>query len=102
MSTADTFSLATVEALARAFAVGLRRELSLKVLAEIDAANAEGDPDACASHEWLDANEVMDDAFAAVTGYAYSGDRDADLALLNAAWTHARTVGYAVLAREVP
>ena len=38
----------TVAALARAFAVGLRRQLSLKVLAAIDDANAAGD-EVCAS-----------------------------------------------------
>ncbi len=99
MTATDTLSMATVTPLARAFAVGLRRDLLPAVLAEIDAANAAGD-EACASHEWVDANETMADAFAAVMGRACNLDRDADCALWNAAWTHARTIGFAVLARE--
>jgi hypothetical protein len=91
----------TVEALARAFAVGLRRQLSVKVLAEIDAANAAGD-EPCASLEWLDAHDVMDAAFTAVLRRAFNAEGSADLALWNAAWRHARTVGYARLAGGVP
>jgi hypothetical protein len=90
----------TVAALARAFAVGLRNQLSAKVLAAIDAENAARGDNSCASHDWLDANEVMANAFAAVTGHAPSPSSSEDCELMNAAWGRAKATGYAVLARE--
>ena len=92
----------TVAALARAFTVGLRNQLSEKVLAEIDAENAARGDNSCASHDWLDANEVMADAFAAVTGHAPSARSDADAGLMNAAWGRAKAAGYAGLAEGRP
>ncbi|HTE06695.1 MAG TPA: hypothetical protein VK824_10900 [Planctomycetota bacterium] len=99
MAAFDTFSIGTVESLARAFAVGLRRQLAPKALATIDEANA-GSDEVCASHEWLDASDVMDSAFMAVMHRAFYVDNEADMALWQAAWRHARMVGFAVLARE--
>ncbi len=90
----------TVTALARAFARGLRRDLTPALLAEIDAANAAASDDTCASHDYVDANEVMDGAFAAVMGRAFNGDRDDDCALWNAAWAEAKATGFAALVRE--
>ena len=87
-----------VAALARAFALGLRNQLSEKVLAEIDAENAARCDGSCASHDWLDANEVMADAFAAVTGHAPSPSSSEDCELMNAAWGRAKAAGYAALA----
>jgi hypothetical protein len=99
MVTTDTLSMATVDALARAFAVGLRRQLSPRVLAEIDATNV-GSDDRCASLEWVDAHDIMDSAFTAVMRRGFNVDGDADIALWNAAWRRAREIGFAVLARE--
>jgi len=99
MGAIDTFSIATVDALARAFAVGLRRQLAMKTLAEIDAANA-GSDDRCVSLDWVDAHDIMDAAFTAIMRRGFNVDGDADMELWNAAWRSARETGYAVLARE--
>ncbi len=90
----------TVTALARAFARGLRRDLAPALLAEIDTANAAAADDTCASHDYVDANEVMDGAFAAVMGRAFNGERDDDCALWSAAWSQAKAAGYAALVRD--
>ncbi len=90
----------TVTALARAFVRGLRRDLTPALLAVIDAANAAADDGTCASHDYVDANEVMDGAFAAVMGRAFNGERDGDCAVWNAAWSAARAAGYAALVRD--
>ena len=97
MATTDTsFFMTTVDALARAFAVGLRRQLAMKTLTEIDAANA-GSDDRCASLDWVDAHDIMDAAFTAVMRRGFNaGDRP----LWTAAWQRAREIGFAVLARE--
>ncbi|HEX5011113.1 MAG TPA: hypothetical protein VFY71_12005 [Planctomycetota bacterium] len=84
-----------VAALAAAFARGLRNNLLPRVLAEIDAENARRADPSCASHDHLDANEVMDDAFVAVMGRAPKPASDADAALINAAWDAAKAAGFA-------
>jgi hypothetical protein len=86
-------------ALAQAFAVALRRQLSLKTLAEIDAANV-GSVERCASLEWLDADEAMGEAFVSIRRRAFNADNHGDALLWKLAWAHARAVGFAVLARE--
>ena len=91
----------TVSALAHAFARGLRRDLTPALLADIDAANAACADDTCATHDYVDSNEVMDGAFAAVMGRAFNGERDDDCALWEAAWSEAKAAGYATLAQEV-
>ncbi|HEX5010790.1 MAG TPA: hypothetical protein VFY71_10335 [Planctomycetota bacterium] len=84
-----------VPALADAFARGLRNQLSVQTLAAIDAENARRADRSCASHDHLDANEVMDDAFMAVMGRAPKAASDADAALINAASDAAKAAGYA-------
>ncbi len=89
----------TIAALASAFARGLANNLAPKTLAAIDAENAARADGSCASHDWLDANEVMDDAFVAVMGHAPRPDSGAHAALINAAWDRAKAAGYATAAR---
>jgi predicted metal-binding membrane protein len=89
----------TVTALAAAFALGLRNILDESTLAAIDAENAGRGDDSCASHDHLDANEVMADAFMAVMGHAPKASSEADAALINAAWDRAKATGFATAAR---
>jgi hypothetical protein len=86
-------------ALAQAFAVALRRQLSLKTLEAIDAANV-GNTERCASLDWTDAHEAMDEAFFAVRRRAFNTADPGDALLWRLAWDHARAVGFAVLARK--
>ena len=85
----------TISQLAAAFSRGLRNQLAPETLAAIDAENTARGDDSCASHDHLDANEVMADAFAAVMGHAPQPDSDADAELINAAWDAAKAEGYA-------
>lgn len=88
-----------VTRLADEFAKLLRRDLRPHEWAEMCAKNAAA-PDAgwCASHDYLDANETMMEAFLAVTGREIHQDKEdgevyqdpADLELWNAAWADAR------------
>jgi hypothetical protein len=84
-----------VAELADAFTRGLRNNLSPETLAAIDAENAARADDSCASHDHLDANDVMADAFAAVMGRAPKASSSADAELINAAWDAAKAAGYA-------
>ena len=61
----------TVADLAAAFTRGLRNNLSPEALADIDAENARRGDESCASHDHLDANDVMSDAFVAVITARY-------------------------------
>jgi hypothetical protein len=85
----------TVTKLAAAFTRGLRNNLNTATLAAIDAENAARGDDSCASHDYLDANDVMADAFAAVMGRASKASSSADAELINAAWSTAKATGYA-------
>ena len=88
-----------VPALAAAFARGLANNLRPATLDAIDAENAARRDGSCASHDWLDANETMAEAFAAVMGRAPSARSGEDCDLMNAAWDRAKAAGYANLAR---
>jgi hypothetical protein len=44
----------------------------------------------CASHDFCDANMAMDEAFTELAGHEIDADNEADCALWNAAWSHAR------------
>jgi hypothetical protein len=86
-------------ALAQAFAVALRRQLSMKTLEAIDAANV-GSEERCASLDWTDAHEAMDQAFFVVRRRAFNTEDPGDALLWKLAWEHARAVGFTVLARK--
>jgi len=86
-------------ALAQAFAVALRRQLSMTTLLAIDAANV-GSEERCASLDWTDSHEAMDVAFFSIRKRAFNVDDRGDALLWRLAWDHARAVGFAVLARK--
>lgn len=73
---AQPFDEATAERLATEFTTRLRHALTDDEWAEMRRRNAAyGDPAICASHDFCDANVVMDEAFRAVTGHSI-GDRE--------------------------
>ena len=77
------------------FAYYLRAELSDDEMASVRARNATAEyAGCCASHDHLDANEVMLTAFAEIMGRGpdplRGAQADADEALWNAAWDYAR------------
>lgn len=80
----------TVEALAKVFVARLKRYLTSEQYRAMKERNvshrAAGVANVCASHDFVDANEVMAEAFYAVTGRKPSHDRAADTALWNDAW----------------
>jgi hypothetical protein len=99
MAPMTTTTTGEMAALAQAFAVALRRQLSLKALETIDAANV-GSEERCASLDWTDAHEAMDIAFFSIRKRAFSTDDPGDALLWKLAWYYARAVGFAVLARK--
>lgn len=86
----------TVPALANAFSQKLRNKLSAKVIGLIIALNeAEADPQICHTHDFIDANEVMNEAYKSITGQNFepflaSGDFASDLPIWNEAWALAK------------
>lgn len=82
----------TPETLAGAFVALLARDLSPVQLAKVGVINAHNEGDACASHDYTDANMVMSEAFEALVGREPFGEQeeDGDILLWNAAWTVAK------------
>lgn len=82
-----------IETLAREFAVRLRDELTQTEWLDVILRNAaETDTGVCHSHDFCDANMVMEAAFIAVTGHEPLGDdgmSDETVTLWNAAWNYA-------------
>ena len=75
---------------AHVFAVELRRAIGADAFAEVCRRNAaQPDGRVCHSHDFCDANMVMDEALRSIGIEADVGDV-ADLALWNAAWDHAK------------
>lgn len=88
--------------LAREFHARVRKALTPDRLKRVDAQNRSPDfPDGCcATHDFTDANVLMDEAFIKVFERAPELDEDAeggraDVALWEAAWDKARAVGFA-------
>jgi hypothetical protein len=77
-----------IEWLALAFRHELKRGLTPTAFMDIRRRNAlpEYQVNACASHEFCDANEVMRDAFEVEFGRSLNLDDEADVALIDAAW----------------
>ena len=81
----------TARRIAVAFVADLREALTAEQFEEIRRRNATpAYARACASHDFIDANESMAAAFETVMGYGPSACSDADTALWNAAWEIAR------------
>ena len=67
-----------------------------RILRDIDALDASpGYVNACASHNYCDANMPMDEAFTDILGRSVNAADQADCDLFNAAWRIARTEGFA-------
>ena len=68
----------------------LEEEVGSEALAAIHAENRHrrnaGDEDSCASHDHIDANEIMEIAFERIVGRPTDAASDADAALWSAAW----------------
>lgn len=81
-----------VERLALAFRYELKRNLLLTQFEEMRRRNAlpEYSVNACASHDFCDANVIMDDAFLTEFGREADLQSDADIGLMNRAWDAAK------------
>lgn len=103
MAKGGTVSNKKTEQLAREFSNLLRKELTAEEMRKVIADNeASKDPATCASHDYIDANIVMAEAFKKVVGRKVTmpsdvekntklGDReDEDLALWESAWDMAK------------
>lgn len=53
----------------------------------------------CATHDYCDANMVMDQAFREIVGCEVDVENDLHVNLWNDAWSYAREIGYERLAR---
>lgn len=86
-----TFKAVEASTLAGAFVALLKRDLEPEEWAAMRVANAGNGDDACASHDFCDANMMMLEALQAVTGeadaYPHSPD---DVSLWNEAWAIAK------------
>jgi hypothetical protein len=107
----DAFRLSLIDMIGNEFARQLKRYLSdeqWEVMRQRNRANIGGP--SCASHDFLDANVVMIDAFAEVMGREPTLNEDtpeseaqqaAALDLMNLAWFHAKRV-YLTASRKKP
>jgi hypothetical protein len=90
------------DSLANRLADEFRREMAADfpnaTLAEIDKRNAaETDPGVCHSHDFCDANMVMDSAFTKIVGHELDpdGESEADHDIWSRAWAIAVKAGFA-------
>lgn len=89
METKNTPELAT--AVSKEFSKLLSQYLSVNQLEQIRILNRdEKDDNICHTHDFLDANEVMAEAFEAVTGHEMNIQDDSNLELWNIAWKEAK------------
>lgn len=81
-----------IDKLAHVFAAVLKEQLSREQIDEINKRNVspEYGTNACASHDFCDANMVMDTAFTRLLGREMQIHEDDDLAACNVAWTIAK------------
>jgi hypothetical protein len=88
MSTRDTQRISD---LADTFLRKLRQRLGDDVMRAITSLNAdEPDPGVCHSHDYCDANVIMDEAFVVVFGRSSRACSDRDAALWTRAWDLAK------------
>ena len=86
-----------VQTLAVAFSREVRATLTAEQLAAVNAVNKTpgyGPDAACASHDYIDANECMIAAFVAGVGREIDPDSQADADVTNAAWNMAKMAGF--------
>ena len=80
------------QALAESFAAALADTLGPVLFQSMRTRNVQNIGDGiCASHDFCDANQVMLDAFAYAMQREADTSSDADMALMDAAWTMARS-----------
>ena len=90
-----TAQTSPTEQLARAFSSELRSELGDDIVTEIVELNAASDnADGCYSHDYCDANMVMEAAFIEVFGREPDVSGGDDVRLWNAAWNNAVEHGF--------
>jgi hypothetical protein len=80
------------EKLARKFIALLRQEVGTEGLAEIARINRDPPRSVCASHDFLDANMVMQEAFEDVVGRSPDSDSEEDAKLWTDAWAQAKQI----------
>jgi hypothetical protein len=91
LAESDNWSDILHAALGTAFAKRLKAELTPGQWLDMRAKNAaNGDSLVCHSHDYLDANEVMHEAFQALFPGMFAGEEEAD-SLWNGAWEYAMT-----------
>lgn len=104
-----TTQLPTVEQVSKAFRKQMQATLTSYQLNLADTINAmRGDDGSCATHDFCDANEVMDEALQSFGVFMYpddvpddwNGPEQAVVDLWNASWDHARDVGFNTLIRD--
>lgn len=104
-----TTQLPTVEQVSKAFRLKMQAELGFQVCTVIDHENAlRGNDGTCATHDYCDANMVMDDTLQSLGVVMFPEDAPDDWAgpaqevvdLWNAAWTHARSALFSNLIRD--
>ena len=83
----------TIDRVAREFIALLRHELGPEAYAEMVRMNrTESDPRYCASHSFIDANELMQAAFARRIGIVPDLRADADRRNWSEVWSEARRI----------
>ena len=90
-------------ALAVRFAQLLLSALGMKTMHEIDRRNATGPKDSCASHDFCDANMVMESAYIEIHGHSSLSDdgvNNDNTARWNAAWRYATNSGFIKLIEQ--
>jgi hypothetical protein len=81
-----------VALLSKEFSQILKTELSAEEMTEVVRINSlPAYSDACASHDFCDANMVMNEAFEKVMQREFDFDSDCDTDLFNGAWSLAKT-----------
>jgi len=84
-----------VAALANAFSAALLAEIGAEQLAAVVAANAtEENPAVCHSHDFIDANVVMADAWLALCGVEFNPTDEQASEVFDAAWARAKASNF--------
>lgn len=90
------------EKLAREFAKLMRRDLTAAQMKKANALNAKDSKDVCHTHDFIDANMTMAEAFERVVGHSPEVHQEdeasrADVALWNSAWDIAKAARFFVI-----
>ncbi len=88
-------NIAQAKLVAKSFTEALHRLLGADRMRQIVERNAnESDQRVCHTHDFLDANMVMLEAFEAVMGFLYDLNDKQSEELFNLAWTHAKNMEF--------